>query len=122
MVSPDTARDFVYVDDVLRALLDAPAAARLRGEVFNLGSGVETTMRSAVEAVTELLGSRSEVRWGAMPARQWDSACWSADRMRAKEVLGWEPQYSFRAGLARMAAWMDLMWDNYGPDSHRRVA
>lgn len=122
MVSPDTARDFVYVDDVVEALLNVKAVAALRGEVFNLGTGVETTMRDAVAAVADLLGSRSEVRWGAMPARHWDSSRWCADRARAKEVLGWEPRHSFRAGLARMAAWMEQTGDDYGPDRLRRAA
>jgi nucleoside-diphosphate-sugar epimerase len=122
MVSPDTARDFVYIDDVLRALLDLPAIAQLRGDVLNLGTGIETTMRTAVATVTELLASRSEVRWGAMPARHWDSARWSADVSRAKALLGWEPHYSLRDGLMRMAAWMKHRGDDYGPDSQRRAA
>ena len=122
MVSPDTARDFVYVDDVLEALLNLEAVAGLRGEVVNLGTGVETKLRDVVKAVTELLGSRSEVRWGAMPARQWDSARWCADRARAKAVLGWEPRHSLRAGLARTAEWMEHTGDNYGPDAWGRAA
>lgn len=122
MVSPDTSRDFVYIDDVLEALLDLKAAAQLRGEVVNLGTGVETTMRDAVATVTDLLGSRSEVRWGAMPARHWDSARWCADRARAKAILGWEPRHSLRAGLARMAEWMDHTGDDYGPDAWGRAA
>jgi nucleoside-diphosphate-sugar epimerase len=122
MVSPDTARDFVYVDDVVDALLDMKSASRLRGEVLNIGSGVETTMRDAVAAVIGLLGSRSEVKWGAMAARHWDNSRWCADRSRAREVLGWEPRHTFRSGLARMAAWMEHMGDDYGPDASRRAA
>src|SRR4051812_45502555 len=44
MAAPDTARDFVYVEDVVEALLDLPAAARLKGDVINLGTGTETTL------------------------------------------------------------------------------
>jgi nucleoside-diphosphate-sugar epimerase len=122
MVSPDTARDFVYVDDVLGALLDLRSVSRLQGEVLNLGTGVETTMRDVVAAVTEIVGSRSEVRWGAMAARHWDSSRWCADCAKAKAVLGWEPRYSLRAGLARMAEWMERMGDDYGPEAWRRAA
>ena len=56
--------------------------AELRGDVINLGTGVETTLREVVAAVLELTGSRSEVRWGAMPARRWDTDRWVADPRR----------------------------------------
>ncbi len=63
MVAPETARDFVYVEDVVRALTAFPKLVGLRGEVLNLGTGKETTLREVVATVTELLGSTSEVRW-----------------------------------------------------------
>jgi nucleoside-diphosphate-sugar epimerase len=106
MVSPRTVRDFVYVADVLDALLNLSAVARLRGEVINLGSGVETSLQEVVNTVLDLLDSRSEVRWGALAARQWDSTRWAADAAKAKALLGWEPRHTLRWGLARMAEWM----------------
>jgi nucleoside-diphosphate-sugar epimerase len=122
MVSPHTARDFVFVDDVLDALLDLQTASQLKGEVINLGSGVEIKLQQAVDAVLELVGSKSEVRWGAMAARHWDASRWCADCTKAKHLLGWEPRHTFRTGLARMAAWMEHTGDNYGPDVVRRAA
>jgi nucleoside-diphosphate-sugar epimerase len=118
MVAPDVARDFVYIEDVIKALLDFPRLARLRGEVLNLGTGTQTTLREVVDAVTELLGSRSPVRWGAMAARQWDSAHWSADPSRAAQLLGWAPAHSLRQGLRKTAEWMRTVGDGYGPREH----
>lgn len=114
MVAPDVARDFVYVEDVVDALLDFPAAARLKGETVNLGTGIETSLRTVVEAVIELTGSRSEVRWGGMPPRQWDSSRWVADPSRARRLLGWAPRYNLQQGLAKMGAWMASNGDDYG--------
>jgi nucleoside-diphosphate-sugar epimerase len=111
MVSPRTVRDFVYVDDVLDALLNLSAVSRMRGEVINLGSGVETSLREVVDTVLDLLDSRSEVRWGAMAARQWDSRRWAADASKAKELLGWEARHTLRRGMARTAAWMEATGD-----------
>jgi nucleoside-diphosphate-sugar epimerase len=119
MVAPGVARDFVYVDDVLEALLDFPKVAACRGEVFNLGTGVETTLRGVVEAVLELTGSRSEVRWGAMSPRQWDTDRWVADPSRAAGRLGWRPAHALREGLAKTAAWMRAVGDDYGRGSFR---
>jgi nucleoside-diphosphate-sugar epimerase len=114
MVAPWVARDFVYVDDVLDALLDFEAVARLRGEVFNLGTGVETTLAEVVELVRELTGSRSEVRWGALAPRQWDTDRWVADPSLAAERLGWRPRHGLREGLSKTAAWMGSVGDDDG--------
>jgi nucleoside-diphosphate-sugar epimerase len=114
MVSPRTVRDFVYVEDVLEALLNLSAAARLHGEVINLGTGIETPLQTVVQTVLDLLGSRSEVHWGAMTARHWDSNRWAADPAKAKALLNWEPRTTLRDGLARMAAWMEATGDYHG--------
>jgi UDP-glucose 4-epimerase len=107
MAAPDTAHDFVYVEDVLDALVDVERLRGLSGHVFNLGTGVQSTLRDVVAAVQETVGGRSEVRWGAMPARRWDTDRWQADVSRARGVLGWSARHTLRQGLARMAAWMD---------------
>ena len=65
MVAPETAHDFIYVDDVLDAMLDFERLAGSRGAVYNLGSGVQSTLRDVVAAVQAAVGSKSEVRWGA---------------------------------------------------------
>jgi nucleoside-diphosphate-sugar epimerase len=122
MVEPRIARDFVYVEDVVSALVNFPRLAELRGEVINLGTGTETTLAEVVATVKELLDSSSEVRWAAMAPRQWDSRRWVADPTRAAQRLGWAPRHSFRQGLARMARWMQSMGDQYGTEALARAA
>jgi nucleoside-diphosphate-sugar epimerase len=119
MVSPDTARDFVYVDDVVEALLDWPRLSGCSGEVFNLGTGIETTLRTFVAKVTGILGSKSKVLWGKMDARQWDSNHWAADVTHVRQSLGWAPRHSLSDGLRKMAAWMQFAGDDYGPRQRR---
>lgn len=114
MVHPAVARDFVYVDDVVDALLNWTANTKLKGEIVNLGTGRETTLREVVDTVLELTGSRSEVRWGAMAARHWDSHRWSADPTHAEQLLGWKAKHDLRQGLSKMLAWMESMGDDYG--------
>jgi nucleoside-diphosphate-sugar epimerase len=121
MAAPDIARDFVFVGDVLRALLDLDRLRRASGAVLNLGTGIETTLRAVVEAVQDLCGHRSEVVWGKMPARQWDTNRWVADRSEAARVLGWEPHVEFRTGLARTAEWMAATGENHGINDVRRA-
>jgi nucleoside-diphosphate-sugar epimerase len=122
MTSPETAREFVYVAEVVVALLDLPAAARLKGDVINLGTGVETTLREVVETVLVLTGSRSAVRWGAMKARSWDTNRWSADPSLAGRLLGWAPRHNLREGLAKTLAWLEAKGANDAMPSARDAA
>jgi len=106
MVSQSTARDFVYIGDILQAMLGWEPLIRASGEVINLGSGVQTTMGQFVAAALEVTGSASEVRWGAMPSRVWDTSTWVASCEKAQGVLGWKASTPLREGLRQTLEWI----------------
>lgn len=106
LVDPDTARDFVYVDDVVDAFLFAAQRELPAGALYNVGSGKQTTIREAVEVARRLFGVGAEPRWGSMPARSWDTNVWVADITRARDELGWEPRTPLDDGLRRTADWL----------------
>ena len=58
-------RDFVYVDDVVDALVVAASHARAPGSIFNVCTGVETSVRDAVSLVFDLAGSEAGPVFGA---------------------------------------------------------
>lgn len=101
LVSPETARDFVHIEDVLDAFTRTQALESQNGEVFNIGSGRQSTVGEAVKTVMALTGSKSELRWGAMAPRAWDSFCWVASVEKAREKLGWTASTGFAEGLER---------------------
>jgi nucleoside-diphosphate-sugar epimerase len=105
LVGPETARDYVYVDDVVDAYVLAASRPTTSGAVYNVGSGVQTTLRDVVEMARRVLGITVEPRWGSMPARIWDTSVWVADRRAIRAALGWEPRYDFAAGFGYMVAW-----------------
>jgi nucleoside-diphosphate-sugar epimerase len=113
MAAPGIARDFVHVDDVLDAMLDFAGLERHSGEVFNLGTGVETTLEGVVALVQEVVGRRCDVRWGAMPPRRWDHTSWRADTRHVRETLGWEARRTLEQGLRAFRAWMEAARDPY---------
>jgi UDP-glucose 4-epimerase len=108
LVSPDTARDFVWVDDACDALI---AAAELDlpdpGTILNVASGTQTTVRMLVELARDLFDVAAEVRWGEFAARSWDSTTWVGDPSLSREVLGWQARTPVRDGLKQMATWLD---------------
>ena len=95
-----TTRDFIFVDDVCRALWSA--VTKCRAEVLNAGTGVETSVLEVVETVGELLGRTLEVSFrseaGSYP--NVSRSCASIDRIRS--LTGWEPIVTLREGLKRM--------------------
>ena len=106
LAARDTARDFIYVEDVVEAFLRTDALKALGTGVLNIGSGVQSTLGDAVRIAMELTGSKSELRWGAMEPRAWDAACWVASIEKSRVALDWRPLYGLSQGLEKTLRWM----------------
>jgi dolichol-phosphate mannosyltransferase len=106
LVSPETARDFVYVDDVVAAYEAALSADVPPGRTYNIGTGTQTTLRTVVGVGRSYFGITAEPRWGAMAPRTWDTTAWVANIARARAELGWAPFTPFEEGFRRTAAWL----------------
>jgi UDP-glucose 4-epimerase len=103
------SRDFVYVEDVGRGLV-ACAERGAPGDVYNLASGVETTIRRLAELIVELSGSSSPLE--IAPPRPWDhSILRFGSPEKARRELGFEAQTALEEGLRRTIAWTS---DNLG--------
>jgi len=106
LVNPDTARDYVYIDDVVDAyLLAATKPNQESGAVYNIGSGVQTSLREVVQVVRQVFNITQEPEWGSMPQRLWDTNCWVANNQKAQDELGWRPRFTFEQGFRKMVAW-----------------
>lgn len=105
MVSPDTVRDFVYVDDVVEAYLQIGQLSLQCGEVFNIGTGIQSSMRDVVRAVFQSAGAKVKVNWGTMPARSWDTETWLADTTKVRRILKWAPRTSLAEGIQKTTEW-----------------
>ena len=58
-------RDYVYVDDVISALVAAATAPNINGQVINVGSGTETSVRDLIKCVVDVTGNQAEVIYNA---------------------------------------------------------
>jgi dTDP-glucose 4,6-dehydratase len=97
-------RDYVYVSDVVDALILAAGGENAAGEVFNIGSGVSEarTIRAVVETTLDMIGApRSLCRFGEERRSRPDPAALVANSADAMARLGWKPRVSLEAGLAR---------------------
>jgi UDP-glucose 4-epimerase len=96
--------DFVFTEDIARANLLA-AASDATDEVFNIGSGTETSLRELAEMLLRVMG-RSDLDLEFGPPRGVNAVTRRlADVSSAAERLGWKAEVGLEEGLTRLVAW-----------------
>jgi len=96
--------DFVFTEDIARANLLA-AASDVSDEVFNIGSGTETSLRELAEMLLHVMG-RDDLDLEFGPPRGVNSVTRRlADVSAAAEQLGWKAEVGLEEGLTRLVSW-----------------
>ncbi len=95
-------RDFVFVADVVRALLAAMRGASLKAEVFNVCTGRAISVLDLACAIAEAIGVAPEIGFG--PARPGDIRASLGDPSAASAALGFAAETGLRDGLSRTLA------------------
>jgi nucleoside-diphosphate-sugar epimerase len=95
-------RDYVFVDDVIAALLLLGATDASDGRVYNVGSGRGTSMLDVARLIIDIAGSGriQHVPWPPL-AEQLETGDFVADVSRIRDELGWTPRVSLRDGIER---------------------
>jgi UDP-glucose 4-epimerase len=96
-------RDFVYISDVVEANILAAESDAADGMVFNVGTGVETSIRDLARMIKDQARTSSEIVAG--PHRAADFRRVNADISLARRILNWSPLVSMKEGLGRYIAW-----------------
>lgn len=95
--------DFIYIEDVARANVLA-AEADATDEVFNIASGVETSLNELAGALLKVMGSDLNVEYG--PERKVNPVSRRlADVSKARRMLGFEARVSLEEGLQQLVEW-----------------
>lgn len=105
MTARDFRRDCVYVEDVCEALMLAALKAE-PGEVFNIGSGKETSNLELVAEIERVTGHRIAKNTQAFPPRITDCEHRFADPSKAMTDLEWQPRHDLRRGLQKTVDWL----------------
>lgn len=104
-------RDFSFVDDTVQGFIAIARAAGAVGQVVNLGTNFEISIRDLAQLIAEVMGKDIEIETDAVRVRpelsEVERLC--ADNTKARELLGWQPLYAgrdgLRRGLAATCAW-----------------
>ena len=103
----EQTRDFVYAGDLagaVAAAIDAPEDA-VAGEIFQAGTGVETTINELAATIQDVIGRPVEIRHG--PAREGDVRRNVSRVDKAARVLGYRAAVPLEEGLRRTARWFE---------------
>lgn len=101
------SRDFTYIDNVIEANLKACLAPDdASGESFNIAYGGREYLIDIYYELTKALGKDIEPNYG--PERPGDIRHSNADITKAKQLLGYDPQYDFARGLSEAIDWYKL--------------
>jgi nucleoside-diphosphate-sugar epimerase len=104
--SPDSVRDFIFVEDVINAYKKViDNKDKVKGEVFNIGSGKQYAIEDVVKNIVKLTGNKVKPEWGRIANSRQEPKCWQADISKAGRLLNWKPEFSLRQGLEKDISW-----------------
>ena len=98
----EQTRDFVYVADLCRSVLLALDCDEV-GEVYQIATGVETSINRLVEMVQDVSGSDTSIY--KAPTRHGDVRKNYSMIVKAREMLGWDPEVNLDLGLRKTYEW-----------------
>ncbi|MBL4833180.1 MAG: GDP-mannose 4,6-dehydratase [Pseudomonas sp.] len=100
-------RDVLHANDMKSLYLSAVKNIKsAKGEVFNVGGGIENSLSllELFDLLNEINGI--ELNYSKLPVRESDQRVFVADINKARRILGWEPAVSAREGVANMVEWV----------------
>jgi UDP-glucose 4-epimerase len=101
--SGNEERDFVFIDDVVDAMLLVANRRECNGECYNVGTGISSSVKRVVETILEILNERVQLVF--------TQNSWRGDVRRLVAnidkigSIGFEPRHSLREGLTRLIEW-----------------
>jgi len=118
--APNSIRDYMYVDDHVNAYLQAIHVNHKSGEAFNFATGNEMTNKEVALKIADTLNyDKRNIILGKYPPNyplrplESDQTFISLDTTKAKKILKWKPQVSFKEGLGKTVNYWKNMVSNY---------
>lgn len=99
--SPYSVRDFIYIDDIVSAYLEADRAIKNQGDIINLWTGVQTSIGEVVSILQNITGKNLEPNYGSHSKNQLEPKVWYSDNTKMKNILWIVPR--------SLKDWLNLM-------------
>jgi nucleoside-diphosphate-sugar epimerase len=99
MTPGEQERDFIYVEDIVDAMMAAIEAPGIEGTSLDLGTGIGHAIRHVVERIWELTNAKGQVELGALSYRSGEAMRLVADADRTAQLIGWHATTPLEEGL-----------------------
>lgn len=100
-------RDFIYIEDLIRAVRLASSVSGAGGEIFQIATNAETTVAEMANQLITILADKGikNIKIKHSAPRKGDIFRNYSDTSKAKRILGWTPQINLSDGLQRVVEW-----------------
>ncbi|MBW2609878.1 MAG: NAD-dependent epimerase/dehydratase family protein [Deltaproteobacteria bacterium] len=107
-------RDFIYIDDLTRAIRSAATVDEIGGEVFQIATNAETTVAELVDKLIPFLADQgiNNIQVSHKAPRMGDVLRNFSDTSKAREILGWGAEVKIEEGLKLTVEWFDQISRN----------
>ena len=111
LMSGNRPIDWVFIDDVVDALLITANIKNTDGNSYDIGSGNLVTARDIVEMIIDLMNSTITPEFGALPDRKMEQVR-AANLDNENKLPGWAPKYSLKEGLELTIDWYRKQYES----------
>ena len=114
----DPTRDLNFVTDTVEGFIKAAESNNAIGEVINLGTGCEISIGALAQTILQTMGKKIPVVSESQRVRPENSEVerLCAENRKARELLGWQPQFSLEEGLVKTIEWLRENHEQYRSD------
>ncbi len=115
LVNPHVSRDFIYINDLIRAFIKAATKANspIMGEAINIGTGIKTSIGELARLAQQIESINVDPEFGSMANRDWDLNDWYANPEKAKTALEFAATTPLEEGLRKTLQWQrDINYDS----------
>lgn len=98
-----TMRDYTYVEDIVAGVISAINYHKTPYEIINIGGGEPITLKRMIETIEDVLGKKAQIN--ILPMQLGDVEKTICDWSKAKKLLGYNPQTTFKQGIQKFVAW-----------------
>lgn len=102
--SGNETRDYIYIEDLVKAISIIIQRARFESEVYNIASGIETSIAEAASCLIKYVDPQAKLSF-SNEIRKGDPINWKAD-ITALQNLGFTPSVDLNTGLYNLSKWL----------------
>jgi nucleoside-diphosphate-sugar epimerase len=94
-------RDFIYVEDVVLAIIQSLTVPGIEGGIWNIGSGEVVTVRDCLERIERITGRTGLIEYGKRPYNESEIFQYELKVQEAYNAFNWKPSLTLDTGLSK---------------------